>query len=198
MNKSQIRFSRTLTATWKVLHDPVLTNIYVRKWKRQRDIRLTIYGFVFREMYKAAWRYKERQAMCYSGREMVATQIAYIKRYVTNVYRRIMLVSFQSPVVGAIGKLEHDGKFYIRRMYGKYILQRCPNRKGHVPTPEEKANQERFIRDWRKSKTWNHIPNPNEPAQRAWVWTLSVDGWRPTESSCVPTMYNRKQSTCPP
>ena len=54
MNKSQIRFSRTLTATWKVLHDPVLTNIYVRKWKRQRDIRLTIYGFVFREMYKAA------------------------------------------------------------------------------------------------------------------------------------------------
>ena len=54
MNKSQIRFCRTLAATWKVLHDPVLTNIYVRKWKRQRDIRLTIYGFVFREMYKAA------------------------------------------------------------------------------------------------------------------------------------------------
>ena len=54
MNKSQIRFCRTLAATWKVLHDPVLTNIYVRKWKRQRDIQLTIYGFVFREMYKAA------------------------------------------------------------------------------------------------------------------------------------------------
>ena len=54
MNKSQIRFCRTLAATWKVLHDPVLTNIYVRKWKRQRDIRVTIYGFVFREMYKAA------------------------------------------------------------------------------------------------------------------------------------------------
>ena len=54
MNKSQIRFCRTLAATWKVLHDPVLTNISVRKWKRQRDIHLTIYGFVFREMYKAA------------------------------------------------------------------------------------------------------------------------------------------------
>lgn len=54
MNKSQIRFARTLAATWKVLHDPVLTNIYVRKWKRQRDIHLTIYGFVFREMYKGA------------------------------------------------------------------------------------------------------------------------------------------------
>lgn len=54
MNKSQIRFSRTLVATWKVLHDPVLTNIYVRKWKRQRDMMVTIYGYVFREMYKAA------------------------------------------------------------------------------------------------------------------------------------------------
>jgi hypothetical protein len=54
MNKSQIRFRRTLAATWKVLHDPVLTNIYVRKWKRQRDAMVTIYGYVFREMYKAA------------------------------------------------------------------------------------------------------------------------------------------------
>ncbi len=63
-----------------------------------------------------------------------------------------MLVSFQSPVAEAIGKLDYDGKFYVRRMYGKYILQRCPNRKGHVPTAREKENQERFIRDWRKSK----------------------------------------------
>ena len=50
----QDRFTLALHATWSVLHDPVLTNIYVRKWKRQRDIRVTIYGFVFREMYKAA------------------------------------------------------------------------------------------------------------------------------------------------
>ncbi|MBR5854413.1 MAG: hypothetical protein IKY87_01875 [Paludibacteraceae bacterium] len=54
MNKSQIRFARTLAATWKVLRDPVLTNIYMRKWKRQRKIGGTIYGFVFREMYKGA------------------------------------------------------------------------------------------------------------------------------------------------
>ena len=54
MTTSQIRFARTLAATWKVLHDPVLTNIYVRKWKRQRKISITIYGFVFREMYKGA------------------------------------------------------------------------------------------------------------------------------------------------
>ena len=50
---TQDRFTLALHATWSVLHDPVLTNIYVRKWKRQRDIRVTIYGFVFREMYKA-------------------------------------------------------------------------------------------------------------------------------------------------
>ena len=59
MNKNkqmttQVRFTLALNATWSVLRDPVLTKMYVRKWKRQRDIRLTIYGYVFREMYKAA------------------------------------------------------------------------------------------------------------------------------------------------
>ena len=54
MNKSQIRFCCTLAATWKVLRDPVLTTIYTKKWKRRTDKNLTIYGFVFREMYKAA------------------------------------------------------------------------------------------------------------------------------------------------
>ena len=63
-----------------------------------------------------------------------------------------MITTFQSPIAGLIGKLEYNGKFYIRRLYGKYILQRCPNRKGHLATEKEKANQERFIRDWRKSK----------------------------------------------
>ena len=63
-----------------------------------------------------------------------------------------MQVSFQSPVSGLIGKLEHPGKFYIRKLHGKYILQRCPNRKGHVPTEKEKANQQRFIEQWRKQK----------------------------------------------
>ena len=63
-----------------------------------------------------------------------------------------MITTFQSPIAGLIGKLEYNGKFYIRRLYGKYILQRCPNRKGHLSTEKEKANQERFIREWRKSK----------------------------------------------
>ena len=54
MNQNQIRFARTLTATWKVLRDPVLTAIYLKKWKRRKDITQTIYGFVFNEMYRAA------------------------------------------------------------------------------------------------------------------------------------------------
>ena len=49
----QVRFTLALNATWSVLHDPVLTKIYVRKWKRQNGLLVTIYGYVFREMYKA-------------------------------------------------------------------------------------------------------------------------------------------------
>ena len=66
-----------------------------------------------------------------------------------------MQVSFQSPVAGLTGKLQYNGKFYIRRLYGKYVLQRCPNRKGHVPTTAEKANQQRFIQQYRKTKPHN-------------------------------------------
>ena len=63
-----------------------------------------------------------------------------------------MQVTFQSPVASPIGKLEHKGKFYVRQMNGKFILQRRPNRKGHVPTANEKANQQRFIQCYRKTK----------------------------------------------
>ena len=66
-----------------------------------------------------------------------------------------MQVSFQSPVAGLIGKLEYNGKFYIRKIHGKYILQRCPNRQNHIPTPHEKANQQRFILQYRKTKPHN-------------------------------------------
>lgn len=61
-----------------------------------------------------------------------------------------MEVSFQYPVAGAVGKLQHNGKFYIRKIYGKYVLQRCPNRKNHVPTKKEQENQQRFIRQYRR------------------------------------------------
>ena len=35
MTQNQVRFVRTLTATWKVLRDPVLTAIYMKKWKNR-------------------------------------------------------------------------------------------------------------------------------------------------------------------
>ena len=35
MTQNQVRFVRTLTATWKVLRDPVLTTIYMKKWKKR-------------------------------------------------------------------------------------------------------------------------------------------------------------------
>ena len=58
MNKNkqmtpQVRFTLALNATWSGLREPVLTKIYVRKWKRQNGLLVTIYGYVFREMYKA-------------------------------------------------------------------------------------------------------------------------------------------------
>ena len=63
-----------------------------------------------------------------------------------------MIVTFKKPIAGIRGKVYRKDGFYVRRMYSKYILQRCPNRKGHLATEKEKANQERFIREWRKSK----------------------------------------------
>ena len=55
-----------------------------------------------------------------------------------------MIVTFKEPVESVRGKIRLKDGFYIRKQYGKYILQRCPNRKNHVPTANEKANQQRF------------------------------------------------------
>ena len=62
-----------------------------------------------------------------------------------------MIVTFKKPVEGVRGKIRLEYGFYVRKMYGKYILQRCPNRKGHVPTEKEKANQQRFIQQYRRA-----------------------------------------------
>ena len=58
----QVRFTLALNATWSVLHDPVLTKLYARHWKRYvtratKEIApterlLTLYGFIFNVMYK--------------------------------------------------------------------------------------------------------------------------------------------------
>ena len=70
----------------------------------------------------------------------------------SSIAEHTMQVSFQSPVAGLIGKLEYNSKFYIRKMHGKYILQRCPNRKSHTPTPREREKKQRFIQQYRKTK----------------------------------------------
>ena len=60
MNKSQMKFAMAAHATWLVLRNPVLTAIYTDKWSRDTDRRnkygkeLTLFGFVFNQMYKAA------------------------------------------------------------------------------------------------------------------------------------------------
>ena len=59
-------------------------------------------------------------------------------------------MTFKEPVESVRGKIRLKDGFYIRKQYGKYILQRCPNRKNHVPTANEKANQQRFIQKYRR------------------------------------------------
>ena len=59
---TQIRFTLASNATWSVLHDPVLTKMYSRHWKRYvsratKEISpyeriLTLYGYIFNLMYK--------------------------------------------------------------------------------------------------------------------------------------------------
>ena len=58
----QIRFTLALNATWSVLRDPVLTNMYTRHWKRYvtratKEIApgeklLSLYGYVWNVMYR--------------------------------------------------------------------------------------------------------------------------------------------------
>ena len=58
----QIRFTLTLHATWSVLHDPVLTKMYTRHWKRYiakcskiitpDEKMLSLYGYVWNVMYQ--------------------------------------------------------------------------------------------------------------------------------------------------
>ena len=57
MNKSQLQLTLALHATWAILRDPVLTKMYVKKWKRlSTDLLvenpITLYGFIFQLMYK--------------------------------------------------------------------------------------------------------------------------------------------------
>ena len=60
------------------------------------------------------------------------------------VIQQTMIVTFKKPIEGVRGKIRLEDGFYIRKLHGKYVVQRCPNRKNHVPTKKEKENQQRF------------------------------------------------------
>ena len=69
-----------------------------------------------------------------------------------------MIVTFSDPVESVRGKIRIGKGYYVKKMYGKYVLQRCPNRKGHIPTKKEKENQKKFIKQWKKRKKDAEVP----------------------------------------
>ena len=68
-----------------------------------------------------------------------------------NKERSDMIAEMIIPIDTLRGQLRKDG-YYFRMYKGKQIVQRCPNRKEHVKTANELANQERFIERYRKKK----------------------------------------------
>ena len=61
----------------------------------------------------------------------------------------MMIVELIIPIEALRGRLRQDG-FYFRKYKGRQLVQRCPNRKGHVKTPAEARNQERFAERYGK------------------------------------------------
>ena len=55
------------------------------------------------------------------------------------------------PIDNLRGTLEKNG-YYFRLYKGVQIVQRCPNRSGHIKTEAEKANQQRFARQFAGKK----------------------------------------------
>ena len=60
-----------------------------------------------------------------------------------------MIADLIIPIETLRGQLRKDG-YYFRMYKGKQIVQRCPNRSGHVKTKGEAENQQRFIEKYRK------------------------------------------------
>ena len=56
------------------------------------------------------------------------------------------------PIDSLRGMLRKDG-YYFRMYRGTQVVQRCPNRSGHVKTEGELANQQRFVEQYGKKKT---------------------------------------------
>lgn len=57
-----------------------------------------------------------------------------------------MKVEYIVPVEWIKGILA--GQFYCRQYRGQNIIQRRPDRSGHVKTPAEEANQKRFAEQY--------------------------------------------------
>jgi hypothetical protein len=79
-----------------------------------------------------------------------------------------MIAEVIIPIDTLRGQLRKDG-YYFRMYKGKQIVQRCPNRKEHVKTANEQANQERFVVKYKKSK----------PASDAGVINEEKTGYNP-------------------
>ena len=62
-----------------------------------------------------------------------------------------MIAELIIPIEELRGALRKDG-YYFRMYKGKQIVQRCPNRSGHVKKEGEAENQRRFIEQYRKKK----------------------------------------------
>ena len=62
-----------------------------------------------------------------------------------------MLVELIIPIDRLRGQLKKDG-YYFRMYRGQQIVQRCPDRTGHVKTPAEAENQRRFAETWGRGK----------------------------------------------
>ena len=70
--------------------------------------------------------------------------------------KKKMIAELIIPIETLRGQLRQDG-YYFRMYKGKQIVQRCPNRKGHVKTEAEQANQERFVERYRKKKVGQQL-----------------------------------------
>ena len=62
-----------------------------------------------------------------------------------------MLVELIIPIDRLRGQLNKDG-YYFRMYRGQQIVQRCPDRSGHVKTAAEAGNQRRFAETWGRGK----------------------------------------------
>lgn len=65
-----------------------------------------------------------------------------------------MIAELIIPIETLKGQLRKDG-YYFRMYKDKQIVQRCPNRKGHVKTPKEKENQDLFTAKYRRKQNKN-------------------------------------------